>query len=248
MEDKVFFKIILPTFNSMAYIKQCLDSIVNQTFQNYKLIVVDDQSTDLSDKVCEMYARRHPDKIIFKRADEKWLAGKCRNWGIDYPLESEYTLFIDADDMYNGDDALQRIYDNLKDQPDVLIYNYEVLSRSGKRSVMPFSRFRKNSTQLANTFFNAAWTKAIKTKKVKKFLEGCMRGEDTYMWLQVLDENPTVKQIKDRIYTYRMHGKNITFSNVFQEDRKTFINALKKMLPRVKDKWVALSIRERCGL
>ena len=45
-------------------------------------------------------------KIIFKKADEKWLAGKCRNWGIDYPLESEYTLFIDADDMYNGDDAL----------------------------------------------------------------------------------------------------------------------------------------------
>ena len=42
MEDKVFFKIILPVYNSMAYIKQCLDSIVNQTFQDYKLIIVDD--------------------------------------------------------------------------------------------------------------------------------------------------------------------------------------------------------------
>ena len=60
----------------------------------------------MSDRICEMYARKNPNKIIFKRADEKWLAGKCRNWGIDYPLESEYTLFIDADDMYNGDGAL----------------------------------------------------------------------------------------------------------------------------------------------
>ena len=140
------------------------------------------------------------------------------------------------------------MYCNLNDQPDVLIYNYEVLSRSGTRFKMPFSRFSKSSTQLANTFFNAAWTKAIKTKKLKKFLEGCMRGEDTYMWLQVLDGDPSIKQIEDCLYIYRMHGKNITFSSVFQEDRKTFINALKKMLPGVKDKWVALSIRERCGL
>jgi len=63
-------------------------------------------STDLSDKVCEMYARNYPDKIIFKRADEKWLAGKCRNFGVDFPIVSEYTLFIDADDMYNGPNAL----------------------------------------------------------------------------------------------------------------------------------------------
>ncbi len=248
MGDKVFFKIILPTFNSMAYIKQCLDSIVNQTFQDYKLIVVDDQSTDLSDKICEMYARRNPSKIIFKRADEKWLAGKCRNWGIDYPLESEYILFIDADDMYNGNDALQKMHDCLKDRPDVLLYNYDVILRSKNAFTMPVYHFTRESDQLANTVFNAAWTKAIKSEKVKKFLEGCMRGEDTYMWLQVLNECPTIKQIKDSLYIYRMHSSNITFSDTFKKDRRFFVDALKKLLPSVKNPWVIASIRKRCGI
>ena len=101
---------------------------------------------------------------------------------------------------------------------------------------------------LASTFFNAAWTKAIRSSKMKKFLEGCMRGEDTYMWLQVLDESPSIKQIEDRLYIYRMHENNITFSDVFKKDRKFFINALKTLLPTTKNPYVAASIRRRCGI
>lgn len=63
-------------------------------------------STDLSDKICEMYERKHTDKIKFIRVKEKSLAGKCRNIGIDYPINSQYTLFVDADDMLNGNNAL----------------------------------------------------------------------------------------------------------------------------------------------
>lgn len=139
------------------------------------------------------------------------------------------------------------MHDNLEDHPDVLIYNYSIL-KNRKCINWKLKKFNQKSNNLANTAFNAAWTKAIQSSKIKKFLEGCMKGEDTYMWLQVLDGNPSIKQIEDYLYIYRMHGKNITLSSVFQEDLRTFINALKKMLPRVKDRWVALSIRKRCGL
>ena len=243
-KDKVFFKIILPTCNSMAYIKQCLDSIVNQTFQDYKLIIVDDMSVDMSDKICKMYARKHPDKIIFKPADEKWLAGKCRNFGIDYPIESEYTLFIDADDMYYRNNALQKIHDNLKDRPDVLIYSYMIL-KNGKLLKLPQKKFNAKSDTLANTAFNSSWSKAIKSSKMKKFLEGCMRGEDTYMWLQVLDENPSIKQIYDCLYVYRMHGNNTVFSEKFIVDRNFFLNALQNLKDVMKNKYVIQSIERR---
>ena len=63
--EKVFFKIIIPNYNNMAYIKKCLDSILEQTFQDFKIVVVDDLSTDGSDKFCEMYARKYPSKIVF---------------------------------------------------------------------------------------------------------------------------------------------------------------------------------------
>lgn len=139
------------------------------------------------------------------------------------------------------------MHDSLEDRPDVLIYNYLVL-KNGRSICYSLKKFTKKSTKLASTAFNAAWTKAIRSSKIKRFLEGCMRGEDTFMWLQVLDDDPSIKQIEDRLYIYRMHGNNVTFSDTFKKDRKIFVNALKKLLPNVKNEWVLISIRRRCGI
>lgn len=242
--DKVFFKIIVPNYNNMAYIKQCLDSIVNQSFKDFVVVIIDDMSTDMSDKVCEMYARKHSDKIVFKRTDSKWLAGKCRNFGIGYPINSEYTLFVDADDMLDGTYALQKIYDKLKKRPDVLLYSYSIL-RGNKKTRCHFQKFNQKSTNLANTPFNSSWSKAIKTSRLKTFLEGIMRGEDTYMWLQVLDEHPSLMQIDDSIYVYRIHGKNTVLSPQFKKDGQAFIVALRQLKQRMKNKYVVQSIERR---
>lgn len=99
----------------MPYIKKCLDSILEQTFQDFKIIIVDDMSTDLSDKFCEMYSRKYPDKIVFIRLSEKGYAGKCRNVGIDYNLEHTYTWFIDSDDYVYDKNVLQHVYDIAKE-------------------------------------------------------------------------------------------------------------------------------------
>ena len=68
--EKVFFKIIIPNYNNIQFIKECLDSILNQTFTDYKIVIVDDQSTDCSDKVCEVYAKNNPDKIVYLKANK----------------------------------------------------------------------------------------------------------------------------------------------------------------------------------
>jgi glycosyltransferase involved in cell wall biosynthesis len=107
--EKVFFKIIIPNYNNMPYIKKCLDSILEQTFQDFKIIIVDDLSTDLSDKFCEMYARKYPDKIVFIKATKKIYAGGCRNIGLDYNIKSEYTYLIDSDDWLYNNDVLYRL-------------------------------------------------------------------------------------------------------------------------------------------
>ena len=83
INENVFFKIIVPNYNNMPYIKKCLDSIINQTFQDFKIIIVDDLSTDESDKFCQMYAKKHSKKIIYHQLSKKGYAGACRNWAID---------------------------------------------------------------------------------------------------------------------------------------------------------------------
>lgn len=97
--EKTFFKIVIPNYNNMAYIKECLDSILNQTFQDFKIVLVDDQSTDMSYEFAKMYERKYPDKMVVLRAETKRYAGGCRNIGIDYPLDCEYYYFLDSDDF-----------------------------------------------------------------------------------------------------------------------------------------------------
>ena len=104
--DKVFFKIVIPNYNNMPYIQQCLDSVLRQTFQDFKIILIDDQSTDMSYEFAKMYERKYPDKLIVLKAPEKKMAGGCRNMGIDWPLECEYYYFLDSDDYLNGNGAL----------------------------------------------------------------------------------------------------------------------------------------------
>lgn len=108
--EKTFFKIIIPNYNNMPYIKQCLDSILEQTFQDFKIIVVDDLSTDLSDKFCEMYAQKYPDKIYYKQLNKKGYAGAARNAGINYLINSSYNLFIDSDDWIYDNNVLFKLY------------------------------------------------------------------------------------------------------------------------------------------
>ena len=109
-----FFKIVVPNFNNMPYIKKCLDSIVNQTFQDFILIIVDDISTDNSDKIAKIYANRYYSKIKYIQAPEKSYAGGCRNIGIDFKMQSMYTLFIDSDDWLHDENVLKNLYSEAK--------------------------------------------------------------------------------------------------------------------------------------
>jgi glycosyltransferase involved in cell wall biosynthesis len=111
--DKVFFKIVIPNYNGMAYVRQCLDSIFGQTFQDFFVVFADDRSTDLSYEFAKMYERKHPDKMKTIRLDEKKYAGGARNAGIDFPVECEYYYFLDSDDMLASSDSLSILHKNV---------------------------------------------------------------------------------------------------------------------------------------
>ena len=83
-----------------------MNSILNQTFQDYICIIVDDFSTDESPKIIERYVKQYPEKFKFIRLFEKVYAGGARNVGIDYPIDSEYTQFIDGDDLLYSNNSL----------------------------------------------------------------------------------------------------------------------------------------------
>lgn len=98
MEGKNHISIIIPSFNRQELIRDTLDSVLAQTYDNWECIVVDDGSTDETWKVLEDYVKRDARLKIHKRHREPKGAPTCRNIGMELS-EGEYLMFLDSDDV-----------------------------------------------------------------------------------------------------------------------------------------------------
>ena len=101
--------VIVPMYNAEKYIGECLDSLLNQTFQNFEVIVVDDCSTDNSVKIVEDYAPKFDGRLILSSTEKNSGSGGLpRNKGLTL-ANGEYVQFLDADDMLQKT-ALDEMY------------------------------------------------------------------------------------------------------------------------------------------
>lgn len=92
--------IIIPVYNVAKYLHRCLDSIVNQTFKDIEIVIVDDGSTDESLRVCEEY-KYIDNRILLIHKDNGGLSS-ARNKGLEY-VSSKYVIFVDSDDYIHKD-------------------------------------------------------------------------------------------------------------------------------------------------
>ncbi len=91
----MFFSVIVPIYNVAPYLRECLDSLVNQTCTDKEIILIDDGSTDGSEKICDEYATKYNDvKVIHQK--NQGLSG-ARNTGLEH-AKGEWISFIDSDD------------------------------------------------------------------------------------------------------------------------------------------------------
>lgn len=87
--------IIIPVYNVEKYIRKCFDSIINQKFTSYEVIIIDDGSKDSSGEICDEYCDRDSRFKVYHLQNQG--AGKARNSGLDNAI-GEYVFFVDADD------------------------------------------------------------------------------------------------------------------------------------------------------
>ena len=117
---KPAISIIIPMYNSEKYIIQCLNSILNQTFQDFEIIVVDDCSTDRSFSIVKNFSKNFDNKLKLVKNNKNFGGSAVpRNIGLGVS-RGKYILFIDNDDMILSD-ALEKLYDVAeKTQADVI--------------------------------------------------------------------------------------------------------------------------------
>lgn len=155
----VFFSIIIPCYNVESYVKECVNSVLGQSYGDFEVILVNDGSTDKTGAICDEIAKQDPRvRVIHKKNGG---LSDARNAGLTRTI-GRYVIFIDSDDYIEAG-SLERFRDRLKiaEYPDVLITRLkEVSPDSGVRLMdrgMPLGVLRADSREgIIDWMFNCS--------------------------------------------------------------------------------------------
>lgn len=212
----MLFSIIAPVYNSEKYLAQCIESVLCQTYTNFELILIDDESTDSSYELCQSYSVKDPRVRVVRKKNGG--TSSARNAGLDI-VTGQYTTFIDNDDYWHDPDALALLATQLEEsQADALFYNsvsYYQNTDSFSHVKEPLSRNQLLSLSTEDALkeliqhqllYRAVWTKVVKTSLIKEhhiyFPEG-MRNEDTDWTATLLQHISSLDYCEKTFYVYR---------------------------------------------
>jgi len=131
------FSIIVPVYNVEDYLKQCLDSIIGQTYTNFEIIIVNDGSKDNSQQIIDEYEQKYPSLIkAFKK--ENGGLSDARNFGVE-KVVGDYILFVDSDDYINKE-LLEKLNEVIvrDKEPEIISFDAQVIHKDKKENTIVF--------------------------------------------------------------------------------------------------------------
>ena len=165
--------IIVPVYNAEKYISRCVDSVLRQTYTDWELLLINDGSTDSSEKICLNYAENDKRIKYFSKSNEG--PGPTRFFGVN-KAQGEYIYFIDSDD-YISDIALEILLGNFNEDIDCVIGQHERYSVLSSVAQVSFPTgvvsFCENNKDLIVAIIHAQygvelWNKLFRAEVVRK--------------------------------------------------------------------------------
>lgn len=123
IKDFPKISVIIPVYNVERFLRRCVDSIINQSYKNLEIVLVDDGSPDNSPSICDEYAL-HDKRIITLHKINGGLSS-ARNAALDSPLTGDYVTFVDSDDWIENDTYEYCIKQLTQHEADVIQFNYK---------------------------------------------------------------------------------------------------------------------------
>lgn len=212
MQDKV--SIITPSWNSERYIKKTIESVQNQTYSNWEMIIVDDCSSDNTVAIVEKICKEDP-RVRILRQSENGGAAKARNRSLS-EASGRYIAYLDADDIWKPTKLEKQVQFMKVHNCGFSCASYEVIDNNGKLlnkevhmlSVVDYVGFLTNN--LLQTVGIMVDTDIIDTKYL--IMPDLRRRQDAATWLQVLKAGYKCYGINDVLAQYR-RAENSLSSN-----------------------------------
>ena len=231
MGSKPKISIIVPVYNVEAYLLQCLDSLINQTYRNIEIICVNDGSPDGSGQILREYAAR--DARVHLIEQENQGASVARNQGLS-TASGDYIMFVDGDDWVDLDTCQQAVGTAQKHSADVVFWSYvREYEHESKDKYMPMDNetvlhgdkakdmlHRRQLGLLGEELAHTEYADSLVTVWGKHYTSKLLRGsgaefvdirkigtsEDAMFNLEVLREIDTAVYIKRCLYHYRKNN------------------------------------------
>lgn len=230
--------VIIPIYKSERYLDRCIASVINQTYDNLEIILVDDGSPDRCPEICDMWKQNDSRiKVIHQRNGGVSMA---RNTGIN-KAGGEFILFLDSDDyIYSG--TIERMYKEMKNQSaDMVICGFE----KGEGGDFDFSKSLDSDTEIINNVialsriyqsgyyalqYVVPWGKLYKKCLFEniQYPEGKLY-EDIYVTHQILYKCDKIAVMRERMFYYYQHQNSIMHQK-FNFRKLDYLDALRNRI------------------
>ena len=253
------FCIIIPNYNNdhgeykgKTFLQNCIDSVLNQTYKNFEIIIIDDMSTDTSVETVENYVEKDK-RVHLIRNNRKRYNGGSRNVGIEYAmnnLDFDYFAMLDSDDWFKDNEVLQKINDNLWDC-ELMLLGLEMIFPDGttQTKINEYDNYQ-DFFICDNKTWCTAWCRVIRKDKIIYFPESCIMEDRSWSYEQadnICFEN--IRNLKQPLYIWnRMNTTNsvsIVRDKVWEASAWKHIGEQKMLLTRLKHKEMIPIIEER---
>lgn len=219
--------IIIPVYNRKELLERCTDSLLMQTFKEFEVCIVDDGSTDGSEKLCDELAKK--DARIQVQHIKNSGAAHARRKGVEQ-ARGEWILFVDSDDTLPVD-ALQRLFQATSEDTDIVIGFFRKKRLWGKHRLSP-ENYRKRLIEGRHNI-SAACGKLFRhtlfDQQTLQTPSNIVMGEDMLMNLRLAfaSSKPVRMTGGKPVYNYVQHGENIThtfkltshYEHIFHQER-----------------------------
>lgn len=249
-EEYFLISIVIPVYNAEKYLEQCLNSIKNQTYKNFEVILVNDGSDDISEDICKSFSEEDTRFRYFTKLNGG--ASSARNFGLDN-ITGDFITFIDADDWVD-ENHLEVLINNIKENNSDMavssIKKFDNVSRFKFRVYSNQEKYLLNYNKLnreeflvilpklihASNSYKIAVSKLFKKELVMdiRFDESIVYGEDLEFFFKIYNNISSISYVDEVSYIYRLYDESTSskFGQLYMEQE---LGIYKKMYEKIEE-------------
>ena len=210
MNTQTLISIIMPMHNSATFVGEAIESVLAQSYREWELIIVDDESTDASVSIVEAYAQKDSRIRLFRNPKPIKMPSAPRNMGLSM-AKGRYIAFLDSDDMWLPEKLTQQIPLMQNPQVAIVYSNYEKMTESGKKTGRVIKAPRQADYKKllrGNVIGNLTGIYDKQKVGIVPFLN--IHHEDYAMWLSILKRGFIAQNTGTVAARYRLSSSSVS--------------------------------------